>query len=255
MGQINIAYEDHQVASLDRVAAARRVARPDLLRAIATEAIEAHDAGRLAFQRDAAPRLDVSISALVARLDKALMELERAQCDNLKREKKLLDAFVGSDANVRDAQAKLTTLISDINRKSYEPFVTRIREVCSLLEAAEDRLLAAFTQEAARLHQQLGVVAKVAAEPRVQYNLVLGDDRLLSLKFLGSAALLVGAAFILLFLLLVGQVQWLAVPVAQRLLADTEHVCQLVDRRYGVDNCQVPTAERKLAVAAIAAAK
>jgi hypothetical protein len=47
----------------------------------------------------------------------------------------------------------------------------------------------------------------------------------------------------------------MAVPVAQRMLADTEHVCRLVNRRYGVTDCAVPKDERKLAIQVIEADK
>jgi hypothetical protein len=86
-------------------------------------------------------------------------------------------------------------------------------------------------------------------------NIVLGDDRLLSFRFLAWAALPVGFLFILLFLLLVGQVQPFAVSVANRLLADTEHVCCMVNRRYGVETCEVPADERVRAVKVIEADK
>ena len=61
--------------------------------------------------------------------------------------------------------------------------------------------------------------------------------------------------FILLFLLFVEQVQPLAVPVAQRMLDDTEQVCRLVNSRYGVADCKVPEDGRKLAIQVIEADK
>ena len=251
MGQVNISYDDQLIANLDRVAAARRMARPEFLRAIASEAVEAHDGGRLAFQREEAPRLDVSINALVARLNEGITELERTQRANQLHEKKLLGAFAGTEENIRVARDQLAAQVNDVNRKSYQPFLRLLRELQVDVGNAEERALAAVKQEVIGLHDRMDVGHKAASEARVQNNLVLGDDRMLSFKFLGCLSVPVGLLFILLFLFLVGQVQPLAVPVAQRMLADTEHVCRLVNGRYGVRDCKVPEHDRKLAIQVI----
>lgn len=255
MGQVNIAYDDQQVAHLDRVAAARRMARPDFLRAIATEAIEAHDAGRLAFQRDDSPRLDVSINALAIRLNETIMELERSQRANQAHEKKMLGAWTGTEENVRAAEERLLARINDINRRSYQPFLTKLDRLREPMEDAEERVLAAIKQELDGITERLDLIADAAAEPSVEHNIVLGDNRMLSFKFLGCMSVPVGLLFILLFLLFVGQVQPLAVPVSDRMLADTEHVCRLVNGRFGVTDCTVPENERKLAIRVIEADK
>lgn len=255
MGQVNISYDDLQIANLDRVAAARRMARPEFLRKIATEAIEAHDAGRLAFQRDDAPRLDVSINALIVQLREGVVELERTQRANQLHEKKLLGAWTGTEENVRAAEERLLVRINDINRRSYQPFLTKLDRLREPMEDAEERVLAAIKQELDGITERLDLIADAAAEPSVEHNIVLGDDRILSASFLAWAALLVGSLFILLFLLLVGQVQPFAVPVANRLLADTEHVCRMVNRRYGVETCEVPADERIRALKVIEASK
>lgn len=141
MGQVNVNYDDRLLQGIDRVAAARGVNRPDLLRAIAGEAIEAHDAGRLAFQIDDGPRVDGSLNALALQFREAVVELERAQRVNQRHEKKLLDAYVGSEETVRAAQELLTTRINDINRKSYQPFVMKLGEVQAAIDALRDRLI------------------------------------------------------------------------------------------------------------------
>ena len=255
MGQVNISYDDQLIANLDRVAAARRMARPEFLRTIATEAVEAHDGGRLAFQRDEAPRLDVSINALVARLNEGITELERTQRANQLHEKKLLGAFAGTEENIRVARDQLAAQVNDVNRKSYQPFLRLLRELQVDVGNAEERALAAVKQEVIALHDHMNVVQKVASEARIQTNLVLGDDRMLSFKFLAAMSVPVGLLFILLFLLFVGQVQSLAVPVADRMLADAEHVCRLLNGRYGVTDCKVPENDRKLAIQVIEADK
>lgn len=61
MGQINISCEDRLIRDIDRVAAARGLRRADMMRAIAVEAVEAFDAGRLVFQADDQPRIDITL--------------------------------------------------------------------------------------------------------------------------------------------------------------------------------------------------
>lgn len=86
MGQINISYDEALLRDLDRLAAAKNMPRADLLRAIATEAIEAHDGGRLAFQDNGGVQIEGSINALVVQMRDSVIELERAQRANQKHE-------------------------------------------------------------------------------------------------------------------------------------------------------------------------
>jgi tRNA A37 threonylcarbamoyltransferase TsaD len=122
--QVNVVYSEDLVAALDRLAAARRVARPELLRMIAQEAVEAHDSGRLAFQRQEGPTLDVSISGLVVQLREALMECSRMQGENLRTAKRLQEAFTGSEATVRAALDKVWAHIRKLGLvdKGYPEF-------------------------------------------------------------------------------------------------------------------------------------
>lgn len=73
---------------------------------------------------------------------------------------------------------------------------------------------------------------------------MLGDDRLLSLKFLSISALAVGWLAILLFLMTASQIPLLGVPVATRLLPDSRLICRVIDERYGVRDCRVPRGAR-----------
>lgn len=244
MGQVNVNYDDRLLHGIDRIAAARGLTRPDLLRAIAGEAIEAHDAGRLAFQIDDAPRIDGSLNALAVQLRGATIELERAQRANQRHEKKLLDAYVGSEETIRAAQELLTARINDINRKSYQPFVMKLAEVRTAMDELRDRLTEAQDARLAVMVERLEAVRVDASAPRTQYNLVLGDDRMLSLKFLSVSGLAVAWLAILLFLMTASSVPFLGVPVAKRLLPSTRLICRLVDDRYGVRDCRVPEGVR-----------
>jgi len=255
MAQVNVSYDDRLVIALDRIAIARGQARPDLLRCIAHEAVEAHDAGRLAFQRDAAPRLDSSINGLAVQLREAVIELERTQRVNQKHEQKLLGAWSGSEEAVRAAQENLVLKINDINRKSYQPFVGKLKEIHEKLDTSEERALAALQQELAAIHAQLDIAIQKASEPRTQHNLILGDDRTLSAKFLAMLMVPVGLMFITLFLLLAQQMQSAALSLTSGLINSDERLCRLINRRYGVDDCNVPDEDRLGAVKVIKAIK
>ncbi|TPE58563.1 ribbon-helix-helix protein, CopG family [Sandaracinobacter neustonicus] len=254
MAQINVSYDDRLVAGIDRVAAARRQSRADLLRAAAQEVVEAHDAGRLAFQADDGPRIDTSLSTLVIQVRELIMELDRSQRANQRHDKRRLEEFVASEQAIQAAREHLTARINEMNRQSYQPFVEKVREVRAEVEAANDRLIEAQKPVLDQVSEQLEAVRVAATAPRVQHNLILGDDRVLSLRFLSVCAAMVGVVSTLVFLLLAGQVQPLAVPVANRLIADDEHVCRMINRRFGVDDCTMPKERRQSALRAIKAA-
>ena len=255
MVQINVSYHDSVVAGVDRVAAARRMSRADLLRAVAQEVVEAHGAGRLAFQVDDGPRIDTSLSTLVIQVRELIMELDRSQRANQRHDKRRLDEFVASEQAIQAAREHLTARINEMNRQSYQPFVEKVREVRGEVEAASGRLIEAQKPVLDQISEQLEAVRVAATAPRVQHNLVLGDDRVLSLRFLSACAVIVGVLSTVIFLLLAGQVQPLAVSVANRLIADDEHVCRLINRRYGVSDCMVPNERRQAALRAIKAAE
>lgn len=248
MGQINVNYDDRTLQGIDRLAATKGLSRPKLLRAIAGEAIEAHDGGRLAFQVDDTPRIDGSMNALTIQLREAVLEMERTQRVNQRHEKKLLDAFVGSEDAVRQAQENLTARINDINRKSYQPFLLKLAEVQAAIEGMQGRLIDAQSEKLSAIQDRLEAVHAAAKVSRTQYNLVLGDDRVLSLRFLSACALLTAFAAIMLFLIAASLAPWLGISVANRMLTDTSHICRVIDDRYGVADCRIPDEYRRPSV-------
>lgn len=253
--QVNVTCPDDLVAALDRVAAARRMARPELVRAIMLEAVDAHEAGRLAFRRQEGPTLDVSISGLVVQLREALMECSRMQGENLRTAKRLQEAFTGSEATVRVALDRVWAHIRKLNAENFHPFEDRLATLTEYLEAAEERTQAAVSQDLQEVRERLDKVLKAAGEAKVQHNLILGDDRTFSLRFLLRMSWLVGAACIVFFLILAQWWQPMALYVATTLINSDERVCLLVNWKEGVDDCQMPRVFREKALALIAARK
>jgi hypothetical protein len=252
MAQINIALDDHIVANLDRIADGKGLRRPDLLRAAIAELIEAHDSGRLAFQASDGPRLDASISSLVHQLREALIELDRAQAENVKQFGKLIAQSNDSEEASQRALERLTRQINDINRKSYTPFLEKLKPVHEAISSLPQAVAKELEPNLARIAAQLDANRKLAEQPRTERNLILGDDRMLSLKFLGAThgmALLFGA---LVVLIVTSLFQFTAVGVAGRLVTNPARMCRLVERQYGVRDCVVPKFERETGMRIIA---
>jgi hypothetical protein len=243
MGQVNVNYEERILDGIDRLRGARGLSRSELLRAIATEAVEAHDAGRLAFQIEDGPRIDGSLNALAAQVREAVVELERAQRVTQRHEKRMMEAWVGNAESIRLAQEILTARINDINRKSYEPFLNRMKDVFTLVDGLKGELAEAQDARMAQLMDRLDAVRAAASAPRNLYKVVFPGD--MSIRFLAALASLVGLVGAMLVILMAANMAWLGVPVAKKLLPTTELICRMIDESYGVEDCAVPDEYRK----------
>lgn len=253
MGQVNVNYDDLVLKGIDRVAASRQLSRPELFRIIAAETVEAHDAGRLAFQTQDGPRIDSSLNALAAQLRDAVVELDRAQRSTQRHEKKMFDAWVASEDTIRIAEEKLVGRINDINRKSYEPFVDQLKQLRAAFGKVSDHLTSSQDTGLQKIDQRLEAVRAEATAPRNLYKVVFpGDFSIGFLTSLGGVIALVGA---LVFLFAAANMGWLGVPVARKLLPTTELLCEVVNDRYGVRDCEVPTEYRQGPVRAARADK
>lgn len=243
MGQVNVNYDERILEGIDRVCGARGLSRAELLRAIATEAVEAHDAGRLAFQIEDSPRIDGSLNALAAQVRDAVVELERVQRSTQRHEKRMMDAWVGNEESIRLAQENLTARVNDINRKSYEPFVNKMRDVIALTEKLKVHLAEAQETGLAQLLDRLEAVRAEAVAPRNLYKVVFPGD--FSIGFLTALATVIGLVGGFVILLAAANMAWLGVPVAKRMLPTTELVCRMINDRYGVQDCEVPAEYRR----------
>lgn len=252
MAQINIALDDQTVGQLDRVAAAKGLRRPELLRTTIAELIEAHDAGRLMFQSEAAPQLDASVSALVQQLQQAVIELDRSQRENQKQTGRLIEAWNGGAEANRKAQDALTDQINAYNEESYRPFVSELKMVRKSLADLPVTLAASLEPQLGKLGERIETNNALAREPRTQHNLVLGDDRTFSLKFLSATyglAIGLGAIFAL---IIPGLFHSTQLAVASRLIAEPAQMCRLIEQRYGAADCAVPKSEKELGLRVIA---
>lgn len=242
MGQVNVTYDDRILAGIDRVCSARGLSRTELLRAIANEAVEAHDAGTLAFHSEG-PRLEGSVNALTAQMREAVIELDRVQRSTQRHEKRMLESWVASAEAIRAAEEHLVGRINDINRKSYEPFVVRLTQLQAAFAEAADRMAAQQTAQHAKIEERLEAVRAEAASPRNLYKVVFPGD--FSIGYLTCLTSIIGIIGALIFVFAAANIAWLGVPVARKLLPTTELICTLVNDRYGVRDCEVPAEYRR----------
>ena len=252
MAQINITVDNNLASAVDRLASSNGVSRPELLRRMMLEMIEAHDAGRLVFTREEGPKLDSSLSALVAQLREANVELDRTQRENAKIAKRLIDATNGGEEAALVAQRQLTEKIKAHLDDGYAPFQSKVAELVSMMEALPDQLAGGLSQRFGHVDAKLQSIENFAAQRRYIRNLVLGRDLVLEWKFLSIFIILglfIGSVFTV---LVASNIPPVARHVASRLIADTPQFCRTIAIRYAVDDCAVPEAQRKNALMVMA---
>jgi len=252
MAQINVSVEGRVLAALDRVALAQSLSRPELVRRVIQELIEAHDAGRVVFQKEAAPRLDTTVSFLVHELRDLVVELYRAQNENARLFGKLVADWNGGEAASQRAHESIANQIRQRNSEAYSAFYQQVERLLVGFETLEPRLIEALEPRLAQISEQLAQSIKLAGEPRQIRAVYLGDDRMLSLRFLSACG---GLAIV--FGLLVGLMapdlwdSW-SVFHAARLIESPAEMCRLIEAEYATTDCTVPQQERDLGLRVIA---
>ena len=252
MAQVNVSLEDRVVAELDRIAEAKSLSRPELLRRVIQELIEAHDAGRVVFQKEAAPRLDTTVSFLVHELRELVVELDRAQNENARLFGKLVTDWNGGEAASQRAHESIANQIRQRNSEAYSAFYQQVEKLLAGFEALEPRLVEALEPHLTQISKQLAESIKLAGEPRKITALYLSNDRALSLKFLsacGGLAIFIGA---LSATILPTRFDGWSVWQAAKLIDSDAQMCRLIEREYGTADCRVPERERDLGLAIIA---
>lgn len=252
MAQINVSVEGRVLAALDRVAQAKSLSRPELLRRVIQELIEAHDAGRVVFQKEAAPRLDTTVSFLVHELRDLVVELDRAQNENARLFGKLVTDWNGGEAASQRAHESIANQIRQRNSEAYSAFYQQVEKLLAGFEALEPRLVEVLEPHLTQISEQLALSIELAREPRQIRAVYLGDDRMLSLRFLsacGGLAIVIG---LLLGLMAPGLRDNWSVFHAGRLIDSPAEMCRLIEAEYGAIDCTVPKQERDLGLRVIA---
>ena len=181
MAQINVAVDDRTIAELDRIAHAKRISRPELLRQTIQELIEAHDAGRAIFQNEAAPQLYAAVSSLVHQLRELVIELDRAQADNAKLYGKLFEPWNGGKEANRVAFERLASNLQKRDSVTFSPFYSAANQLLTAFRKAEPQIVEALEEHLNRISEKLDRSIQLAEQPRQIRALYLGDNRMLSL--------------------------------------------------------------------------
>lgn len=252
MAQVNVSLEDRVVAELDRIAEAKSLSRPELLRRVIQELIEAHDAGRVLFQKEAAPRLDTTVSFLVHELRELVVELDRAQNENARLFGKLVTDWNGGEAASQRAHESIANQIRQRNSEAYSAFYQQVEKLLAGFEALEPRLVEVLEPHLTQISQQLAESIRLAGEPRKITALYLSNDRALSLKFLSACAALTIFIGALIATILPTRFDGWSVWQAAKLIDSDAQMCRLIEREYGTADCRVPERERELGLAIIA---
>jgi hypothetical protein len=252
MAQVNVSLEDRVVADLDRIAEAKALSRPELLRRVIQELIEAHDAGRVLFQKEAAPRLDTTVSFLVHELRDLVVELDRAQNENARLFGKLVTDWNGGEAASQRAHESIANQIRQRNSEAYSAFYQQVEKLLAGFEALEPRLVEVLEPHLTKISEQLAEAIRLAGEPRKITALYLSNDRALSLKFLSACAALTIFIGALIATILPTRFDGWSVWQAAKLIDSDAQMCRLIEREYGTADCRVPERERDLGLAIIA---
>jgi predicted transcriptional regulator len=255
MAQVNISLEDRVVAELDKIAEAKALSRPELLRRVIQELIEAHDAGRVLFQKEAAPRLDTTVSFLVHELRDLVVELDRAQNENARLFGKLVTDWNGGEAASQRAHESIANQIRQRNSEAYSAFYQQVEKLLAGFEALEPRLVDLLEPHLTQISEQLAESIRLAGEPRKITALYLSNDRALSLKFLSACAALAIFIGALIATILPTRFDGWSVWQAAKLIDSDAQMCRLIEREYGTADCRVPERERDLALRIIAQEK
>jgi hypothetical protein len=251
MGQINVSADDTLVADIDRVAGALRVTRPDLLRKAMHEVVEAHDAGRLAFAREEGPRLDSSLSALAGQIREAVTELDRAQRENQKQSKRLIDAWNGGEEAARAAQERIGAQLDAHVRSGYEPYRIGVADVLGKVQALPERVAAMLGERLDGIDRKLSEQRKLAAQPRIANYYSLSDQ-----WHIGATALAVtcGAIFLIGGICgsyLSGSPEQTSKDPVLAIVPTPAAACRVVNYVFASKDCHIPEPARQRAVDAL----
>lgn len=250
--QLNTSVSAEIYTRFSAIAARRNLSNAALLRDLVEELIEAADAGRALFQKEAAPRLDATVSGLVHQLRELVIELDRAQSDNARMLGKLTQKWNGGEEANQLALQKLLRELREQDEASLSPFMTQVDELLTAFEALEPRLVEVLEPQLTQISKRLAESIKLASEPRKITALYLSNDRALSLKFLSACAALTIFIGALIATILPTRFDGWSVWQAAKLIDSDAQMCRLIEREYGTADCRVPERERELGLAIIA---
>lgn len=251
MGQINVSADDKLIAAIDRVASARGLTRPDLLRKAMHELVEAHDADRLAFVREEGPRLDASLSALAGQLREAVTELDRAQRENQKFSKRLTEAWNGGEEAARAAQERISALIGDHLREAVEPYRLGVEDVLGRMQVLPEKVAGTLGDSLDGIDRKLAEHRKLAAQARTATYLSLSDQTHVGIGIFAAGCVAIFLIGFLFGLYLRDAPESATKDPVLAIVPTPASACRVVNYVFAAKDCRIPEAARQRAVDAL----
>ncbi|EGD57552.1 hypothetical protein Y88_3864 [Novosphingobium nitrogenifigens DSM 19370] len=232
--------------AINALAARQGMHRNEWLRRVAQEALDADEQGRPLFQKIEGPRIDTSLNVLAADLRSVLLEWDRVQRENERREMHMIGLWTGGEEANRLAYERLSERILGANKSSYEPFVWKVRELRAEMEGVSSKCADTIDARLTPLKERLEQIHALASEPRVNKYIVFSKDWMLARWPLTVAVALVMSCGVLAGLIVPGFSDRMAVSQAGHLITSADRMCRLIERQYNAEDCNVPSTIRKL---------
>lgn len=245
-GDINVRYGVEAEMAINAIAARHGMRRNEWLKKLAREALDADEQGRPLFQEAQGPRIDTSLNVLAADLRNILLEWDRVQRENERREMHMIGLWTGGEEANRLAYERLTKQITEWDKASYKPFVEKLGDLCLAMEAVSVKCSDTIDARLDPLAKELEEIRELASEPRVSNEYVFGKDWILKSKgvlFAATVALSFGA---MAGLIVPSFSDGMAVSQAVHLITSADRMCRLIERQYNAEDCNVPATIRKL---------
>lgn len=193
--QINVDYGEDRLRRLNEAAEAKGMTRPDFMRWLADGSLAALDAGRDPFVSE-----PTALTARdIAEHRAAVMEMARIAEEWAKHGAALRKAERDDQLLLSKARAELMSGVPERIKKTLQPFREEMKALAVSIEEqprldtiAHELAAMRVAQEnyAGALSDHTKEVKKAVSEPRTQYALVLGDNRVWSAAFVAAWSLL-----------------------------------------------------------------
>lgn len=244
MAQVNVAYDDALLAHLDAVAERRSVSRPDLLRAIAEEAVRANEQGRAMFEPPELPIHPDTAVALATKVAQISIDLDRILRAAERREHKMLTAFNATEEANRNAVDRLGRELSSRFLDGATPFGEMLADhLDEVGKLQQDVLSAARSPEwIAGFNARLAVIEAAAKEPRHMNRYEIAPNWRLPAWQVSLAAFvaLFAAAIVITTLARLTPDSWIATPMSRAMYGSSDRgMCELWKAKHDTDACPV----------------
>jgi len=244
VAQVNVAYEDRLLAHLDAVAEGRGLSRPDLLRAIAEEAVRAGEQGRAMFEPPKLPIDPGTAVTLALKVEQISIDLDRILRAAERREKRLVEAFNATDEANREAMNRLGEMLAARFSQGATPFSELLDGHLEEVEELHKQVISAALAPdwVAGFDARLDVIEAAAKTPRTVNRYEIAPDwRMPAWQIcVGAITALFAAAVVITTLARLTPDSWIANPMARAMYGSADQaMCELWKAKHGAKACPV----------------